>query len=132
MEGTMIERAAAAFITVLLSASLFADEAKVVTLQEEILALAGERHAVTGDSLRIRREMLGIQKSIPGSQDKDGLRARMKEFHEALMRNRKKIQEITLKIREKRLELNASFKAMKRSKKPGQDEPKIEDVSNVE
>lgn len=103
-------------------------ESVILSLQGEVLALAKERHAVIGDNLKVREDMLAAQKQ-EGSAD---AKSKMKSLREAMKANNLKIRELSRQIRSKRAAMVSELRALRQKAGRNRDIRVPEDVSNVD
>ena len=99
---------------------IFADRAKAIASQKEILELAKKRHAIQSDNLEQREQMIAAMEASPDAKGKD-LKAKLQPFHDKLKANKAEIQKINESIKAKRKELRAMMQASKKKKEPVED-----------
>jgi len=114
---------------------LFADRPSVISVHEEILALAVKRHELTGKNLEIRTQMLKIIKqynNAPGDNDNQKeMKEKLQPLREELRRNQQEIRSLSRSIQEKRKFLAGLIKTEKMHRKDKKAE-QVEDVSKVD
>lgn len=112
---------------------LFADRPSVISVQEEILALAVKRHELTGKNLEIRAQMLKIIKqynTAPGDNQKE-MNEKLQPLREELRRNQQEIRSLSRSIQEKRKFLAGLIKNEKMHRKDKKAE-QVEDISKID
>jgi len=127
----MIKKSVVALLCLLFSTAVFADRGEIISLQEEILSLARQRHALVGDNLDIRAQMIGVMKKHQSSDDKQAFQSEIKPLKEKLQSNRKKIEQITKQIKAKKKKLKSLNKS-RRGKRKGKNHGHMEDVTPSE
>ena len=104
---------------------LFADRTQVLSLQKEILELSQQRHALLGENLNTRAEMISVMEANP-SAAKQEMKTQLKPLHDKIKANRAKIKALNGQIKSKHQALKVQLKSSKRKKE------NVEDVTEPE
>ncbi|MCX7680079.1 MAG: hypothetical protein N2316_12810 [Spirochaetes bacterium] len=110
-----------------------ADTPTIISIQEEILALANKRHELVGKNLQIRGEMLKIiaQHQHEQESERNEMKKKLQPLRNELWRNQQEIRSLSKSIQEKRKVLANMMKTERMHRKTKKTEP-IEDISNVD